>query len=262
MAIINLGKNQLEYEQVGDGRDLILLPTLLAEMSVYDEVIDDLCKHKRVTRFNFPGFGSSTGPISNSVAAYADLIAVAMKELSLPRETDAIGNGFGGFIAGTLAIQYGHSFDKLILVDSGPGFPEPARKILRILAGKAREEGMEAVLDAAIKRMFPEPFIKNNPEIINRRREKLSQADQHLFANAAIALTELDNSQKLKKIKNPTLIIVGLEDATTPPELSYQLAEGIAGAHLIELPGIGHCPQLQDPAAFLHAVKPFLKQNR
>jgi 3-oxoadipate enol-lactonase len=143
-------------------------------------------------------------------------------------------------------------------VDSGPGFPEPAREILRTLAHKAHENGMDAVLDAAIKRMFPEPFIASNPEIINRRRQKLSEANQYLFSNAALALTVIDNSSNLSKIKKPTLVILGLEDQATPPELSFQLAQGIKGAQPIELPSIGHCPQLQNPNAFLKAVKPFL----
>ena len=258
MVTMTLGENTVEYDQAGTGPDIVLLPTLLAEMSVYDEVINDLRQHNRVTRFNFPGFGQSTGPIEASVAAYADLMSEAMKSLGLPPETDIIGNGFGGFIAGTMAIRHGDTFQKLILMDSGPGFPAPAQEILRGLGNKAKEEGMGGVLDAAIKRMFPEPFITRHPDIITRRKECLSEVDPDLLANAAFALADLDNAPKLKDIKNPTLVVVGLEDATTPPALSYQLAEGIAGAELIELPEIGHCPQLQDPAGFLRVVMPFL----
>ena len=72
----------------------------------------------------------------------------------------------GGFIAGTLAIRHGAIFNKLVLVDTGPGFPEPAKETLRILAKKAADEGMISVLDAAIKRMFPEDFVTENPSIV------------------------------------------------------------------------------------------------
>ena len=37
MTDIMVGKNRIQYEQVGKGPDLVLLPTLLAEMSVYDK---------------------------------------------------------------------------------------------------------------------------------------------------------------------------------------------------------------------------------
>ena len=158
MANLQVGKNQIHYEQIGSGPNLILLPTLLAEMSVYDDVIDDLAREFCVTRINFPGFGLSTGPIKQSIEAYADLICEIISALSLPTETNIVGNGFGGFVACTLAIRHGTIFNKLVLVDSGSGFPKLAKEPLRILAKKASEEGMTAVLDAAIKRMFPEKF--------------------------------------------------------------------------------------------------------
>ena len=56
-------------------------------------------------------------------------------------EINLIGNGFGGFVAGTLAIHHGDIINKLVLVDIGPGFSEAAKEPLRILAKKAKGEG-------------------------------------------------------------------------------------------------------------------------
>ena len=127
------------------------------------------------------------------------------------------------------------------------------------LAENAKNKGMDSIIEAALKRMFPDNFIHSNPIIVEERRMKLKEADPQLFANAALSLTGLDNRPKLKDIKNQCLIVVGLEDETTPPDLSYELHQGISKSELIELPGIGHCPQLQDPEAFLNAVLPFLQ---
>lgn len=258
MPTVKVGKNKIHYKQVGEGKDLVLLPTLLAEMSVYEKVINDLARFRRVTRFNFPGFGASTGPIDQRVEAYAKVIVGAMEALCLSKNTDLVANGFGGFVAGTMAIHYGQMLDKLVLVDTGPGFPEPAKEPLRILAQKSKELGMAAVLEAAVLRMFPPSFIDASPEIIARRKMLLAKADPNLFANAALSLTLVENGPHLHLIKNETLIVVGLADTTTPPALSQALYDGIPGSQLIELPGIGHCPQLQDPAQFLSAIKPFL----
>ena len=111
MPNLLVADNQVEYEQTGAGQDLILLPTLLAEMTVYDEVIDYLSGQFRVTRINFPGFGSSLGPIGQTIESYADLTAATMKALLLPTDAHLVGNGFGGFVASTLAIRHGVSFD-------------------------------------------------------------------------------------------------------------------------------------------------------
>jgi len=259
VQIISVDGTNVEVVQDGSGRDLVLLPTLLAELSVYDEVIAELSKNRRVHRINFPGFGGSTGPIGSRVEDYANLIAGVMKELDLPKDTDVLGNGFGGFVAGTLAIHHGSMFDKLVLVDTGPGFPEEAIPPLKVMAGKVTSEGMASVLDIAIMRMFPEPYIDGHQAVIDRRKEKLSAADPELFANAALSLASLNNYEKLSEIKNETLVVVGLEDQTTPPFLSRDLHDGIKGSKFIELPGIGHCPQLQDPRAFMDAVSPFLE---
>ena len=117
---------------------------------------------------------------------------------------------------------------------------------------------MSSVLDAAINRMFPENFIKESPKFVAIRKERLANADPALFANAALSLTSFDNRPDLKSIANETLIVVGLADETTPPALSHELHNGIPNTQLIELPGIGYCPQLQDPVAFLKAIKSFL----
>ncbi|HZA65832.1 MAG TPA: alpha/beta fold hydrolase [Geminicoccaceae bacterium] len=72
------------------------------------------------------------------------------------------------------------------------------------------------------------------------------------------ALAALDLSAELARIANPTLIVVGAEDQATPPALGRALANRLANATLVELPGLGHCPHIQDPDAFVAAIAPFL----
>lgn len=52
--------------------------------------------------------------------------------------------------------------------------------------------------------------------------------------------------------------MVGAEDQTTPPAVARELAAGIAGAGFLEIPGCGHCPQIEKPQAFVDAVNAFL----
>jgi 3-oxoadipate enol-lactonase len=230
----------------------------LADRSVYDEVAPYLAKFRLVTRIDFPGFGGSTS-VGPRVEDYATMVVDTLNAIEISPQSDLLGNGFGGFVAVTLVIHNPARIDRLVLVDTGAGFPEPAKEPLRIMAKKVREGGMESVLDVAVKRMFPAPFIDQRPDIIENRKRRLATANPEIFAMAAESLTVLDNRAALAQIKNPTLIVVGLEDMTTPPDLSHELAAGIANAELVELPGIGHCPQLQDPDAFLNAICPFLK---
>jgi 3-oxoadipate enol-lactonase len=118
---------------------------------------------------------------------------------------------------------------------------------------------MGAVLDAAIARMLPAPFIEKNPAVVAERKAALAKADPACFATACRALAALDLSGKLQAIKNPTLVMAGSEDATTPPALARQLAAGIPGAKFVELKGCGHCPQIENPPAFVGALEAFLE---
>lgn len=258
MPMMTLNGGTVEYEDTaGPGKPLLLLHTLLADRSVYDRVIPDLAADWRVISPNFPGYGASDGTIVGGIEGYADFVAAFLDALGLDR-VDLLGNGFGGFVAQSVALRHPGRIDRLMLVDTAPNFPEPAKIPLRGLQAKVLAEGMAGVLDAAMLRMFPPTYIEAAPAVIAERRAALASANPVLFADACGALVALDHLPHLGKIAHPTLVLVGLEDQTTPPELSRQLAAGIAGARLVELPGVGHCPQVQSPEAFLAEIRGFL----
>ncbi|ROU03795.1 alpha/beta fold hydrolase [Histidinibacterium lentulum] len=257
MPTVSVNGSTVEYQDAGSGKPLVLLHTLLADRTVYDRVTGPLAEGRRVITPNFPGYGASTGPIGSEIAAYGDFVAGFLDAMDLGT-VDLLGNGYGGFVAQAVALDHAARVDRLILVDTGPGFPEAGKVPLRGLQAKVTAEGMSAVLDAAMLRMFPPAYIEAAPEVIAERREALSKADPALFANACGALVALDHGPRLAQIGHPTLVMVGLEDQTTPPDLSRALATGIPGARLIELPGVGHCPQVQAPEAFLEGVLEFL----
>ena len=126
------------------------------------------------------------------------------------------------------------------------------------MAGGVREHGMEGVVDIAMKRLFPDTFIEANPDVIAERREALVKTDPVLFAQACEALAALDLKDSIGSIRNRTLVLVGGLDAATPPPMSHELARSIPGAELVELPGLGHAPMVQDPDGFVSAISGFL----
>jgi pimeloyl-ACP methyl ester carboxylesterase len=67
-----------------------------------------------------------------------------------------------------------------------------------------------------------------------------------------------DLRPNLGDIAWPTLVVVGDRDWRTPPSAARTLAAGVPGATLVELPGVGHFPYAEAPAAFAEAVTRFL----
>jgi 3-oxoadipate enol-lactonase len=240
----------------GSGPDLVILHSLLADRSAFHRSAPLLGRKRRVWLVNLPGYGGSL-PAGSSVEDYADRIAALLRALKL-EETDVLGNGFGGFIAVALAARHGERIRRLIAAPALAAFPEPAKQPLRALAERVAKEGMTGALEVAIRRMFPEPFIAANPGIVEERKQALAKADPACFRTACLALARVDLSAVLKKINHQTLVMVGSEDATTPPALARELAAEIPDANFRQIDGCGHCPQIENPALFVQAVEEFL----
>lgn len=247
----------LDVAQTGAGRDVVLFHSLLTDRTVFDRVAPALARWRRLSLVNLPGFGASA-PAGPAIENYADRVAGLFPALGLPRSTDLIAMSFGGFVGTALAARHGHLFDRLVLVDTAAAFPEPAKASLRAMAERAETLGMAAVVDVAVRRMFTEAFIAAHPDVVAERTAVLLRATPSSFATACRALADLDLRPVLPRIGNPTLVLVGALDATTPPALARELAAGIRGARLEEIPDCAHCPPLEAPRAFLDTVGSFL----
>lgn len=248
---------RLDVEIVGRGRDLVLLHSLLSDRSSWEPLAARIARQRRLILVNLPGFGTSP-PAGPGLGDQADAVAGLFDDLALPPATDVLGNGLGGFVALHLAIRHGTRFERMVLVGSAIAFPEPGRATFPALADKAPRDGMAAIAGVAMQRMFPEAFIAANPTLVAGREAVFRRIDPNVFASACRALAVLDISAGLAKVRNPALIVVGAEDQATPPALGRALAGRLAHAELIELPGLGHCPHIQDPDAFVAAIGPFL----
>jgi pimeloyl-ACP methyl ester carboxylesterase len=218
--LLSLEKTEVEYQQQGSGPDLLLLHSLLTELSVFEGVLPALASHRRVTRINLPGFGRSAPVRLESVAAHADHVAKVMDALRLPADTAVFGNGFGAFVALELAIRHGRRFGALLVADTLAAFPEAARVPFRGMAERVTASGMQAVLDTAIGRMLPPAFAERHPEAVAKRKQALGAVDPGCFARACLSLASMDLTPQLKKIRNRTLVMCGEQDHTTPPELA------------------------------------------
>ena len=47
-------------------------------------------------------------------------------------------------------------------------------------------------------------------------------------------------------------------DQATPPPLNKAIADKVAGAGYVQVPGFGHCPPMEQPEQFLAAIRDFV----
>jgi len=261
MTSVRVQDGLLDIIETGTGKPIVLLHSLLADRAIFDKIVPALARYqRRVIVPDLPGFGGSSSA-GSTVEGIADRIAGLFKALDLGTTADVLGNGFGGFVASTLAIRHGAKFDRLVLADTGLGFTPEGKQSFSMMADRVRQSGMEAIVDVALKRLFPESFIAANPGIMAERRSALVKTNPQFFAEACHALAALDLTAGIGTIRNPTLVVVGELDAATPPEMSRALAKALPNADLIEIPECGHAPMAQAPDEFIKAISKFLDLN-
>ena len=257
MTSVRLRDGALDIIEAGAGKPIVLLHSLLADRAIFDKIVPILARQRRVIVPDLPGFGGSSSA-GATIEGIADRIAGLFDALELGTTADVLGNGFGGFVASALAIRHGATFDRLILADTGVGFTPEGKQSFFAMAERVRQSGMEAIVDVALKRLFPEDFIAANPTIMAERRAALVKTNPEFFAEACHALAALDLTAHIGTIRNPTLVVVGELDAATPPEMAHALAKALPGAALIEMPGCGHAPMAQAPETFIKVISKFL----
>lgn len=247
----------MDVQQVGHGSDIVVLHSLLTDRSAFRHVLPRLQAGRRVTLINLPGYGK-TPASRDPIESVAKWIADRLPSVGVTNGFDLIGNGYGGFIALSLAQQRTEKVGRLVLLDTAASFPPPGKAALTSLKSAVEVGGMAAVVDIAIRRLFPEAFIQENPAIVEECRSVLLALESKAFAATCQNLIDADLHERLPHVASPTLVIVGGEDAATPPALARILADGIRGARLVEIPGCGHAPHVQMPGRLIEILDEFL----
>ncbi|WP_108646230.1 alpha/beta fold hydrolase [Polynucleobacter rarus] len=255
---LQFNQHQLSVKVYGAGPSIVLFHSLLADQTSFDKVLPNLAKDHQVIVLSLPGFESSSF-VGGSLDAIADQIGGALKTLNLSPAPIFLGNGYGGFVALNTAIRHPALVSKLILADCGACFTEPGRAAFRGMSENAKNKGLTAIADVAMRRLFAPAYQEQHPELIAQRKERFLSIDMETFHGACNALATMDLRPLVKDLQIPALVLCGELDEATPPAMSEELANLLPKASLNILPGLAHVPQLQDPEAFYAAIQDFIK---
>jgi 3-oxoadipate enol-lactonase len=252
---------RIEIDREGTGPPLVLVHSLLTDARAFDPVAPRLGGRFELHRVWLPGFGTSEPLADPSPTLFdiAEALAEALEAAGLTGpEVAVLGNGFGSFVCVALAAGRGDIFGPLIVANGGAAFSEPRRAAFTTMSNLVSDSGMEAVVETAVRRIFTEEYLAAHPAATAQRRAVLLEIDPGSFAASCRALRDMDLRPHLDAIRNPTLVIAGAADATTPPEMGAELAAGVGGAEFVVIADCGHCPPLERPAEFCNAVEDFL----
>jgi 3-oxoadipate enol-lactonase len=257
VATVRTPLGAMSYAEHGAGPPMVLLHSLLTDRHAFDRVAESL--PGRVIAVDLPGFGE-TSPAQPSIDDFAALISAGVDAVRGDDDpSTVIGNGLGAFVALGMGIADGSRLAGLILVGCGATFPEGAKPGLSGMVDAVESGGMAAVTPIALRRIFTEEYLADHPDEVEERSRVLANTNPEAFIAACRALQRVDFTEALSSIDLPTLIVVGEDDQATPPDMARALHTSLPDSKFVILQGVAHAPQIQEPSAFVDAIRDFLE---
>ena len=254
----------LAVHTAGAGRPLVLLHgfPLDHRMWVAQATLAD---HVRLVAPDLRGFGGSGATATTSVEQLADDVAALLDALHVTTPAVICGLSMGGYVAQHLAVRHPDRVAALVLVDTKLEADTPAARAARDdLAAKVGRLGQGILADAMVPRLLAASSAARGAahRTANEaalRRMILEQSVSAIQAALGALGARPDMTEAMRRVRVPTLLVVGAEDAITPPECLERAESVMPCARLLVVPQAGHMTPLEAPAVFNAALLEFLQ---
>jgi 3-oxoadipate enol-lactonase len=250
----------LHVHDTGDGPALLFLHAFPLDASMWDTQVGAFSARYRCLRPDMYGFGSSPAPPQGmSLDDVAEAVVAALDARGVRRAT-VVGQSMGGYLAFPLLRRFADRVERLVLCDTRAGADTDAAREDRLRMAEAvrRSGSVEAIVEPMVARLLaPENAAEFHISDPVRGRIRRATPAGVAAAQEAMALRP-DSSALLAKITVPTLVLVGSQDAITPPEEAERMAAAIPGARFEVIEGAGHLSNLERWDAFNAALAAFL----
>jgi 3-oxoadipate enol-lactonase len=191
---------------------------------------------------------------------FADDLAGMLDALRIDEPIVYCGLSMGGYIAFQFWRKYAARLRGLILCDTRAAADATAAAAARrIMADRVLAEGPAPLVETMLPRLFAEATRRGRPEMVEAlRRVMMANSPEGIAAAACGMAVRPDMTAALGQIRCPTLVVVGQQDAISPPAEMRGIANAIPGAKYVEIPDAGHISPLENPAAVNAAILDFL----
>lgn len=228
------------YSVEGNGPALFLIHGIGAARDTWRFALPELVKHFTVVSYDLRGHGDS--PLPEEEFGLLDLIA----DLELVRRRTGFekahfaGHSLGGMIGPAYARMYPqHVLSLGLLSTAAFRTGEDSQKVLAVVSAMEKK-GVARVLETLIDRWYTDDFVKQHPEIVQRRMQQVISTDEKVFLNVFKIYATTEMSPWLQEILAPSLVLTGENDGGCSPRLNRLIADALPDSRLVVLPEYKH----------------------
>lgn len=233
--------------------------SLAASMAMWDAQMPALAGRYRVLRYDLRGHGASSVPAPPYT--FADLATDVFglwDHLDVAR-SHFVGLSIGGMIGQQLGLKHA---DRLLSLSLCATRSDAANtEAPDLMAEQAKAGGLEAVVEATLKRWFTDPFLETDPAAVEQVRRMILATPVDGYLHCRQTLKTLAFADLLPAIRTPTFVIVGRQDQGTPVESSELIHARISGSRLVVLENASHLLNIEQADAFNAALGSFLDDH-
>ena len=247
-----------------DAPAVILLHGFGGSLHSWEAWAQGLQTTHRVVRYDQPGAGLSA---PDRLGRYTDergmqVLAALMDQLGLQRAS-IVGHSMGGRLAWRFAAEQPQRVHTLVLVApdgfASPGFGYGKAPDVGWTLGLLRWTLPKPLLRATLAPAYADPAALTDAQVDRYHALMLAPGNRDALLARLGQLVLQPPQPFLARITAPSLLLWGDADAMIPVANAADYQAAIPQARLLRLPGVGHLPQEEAPAASLAAVAAFLQ---
>lgn len=266
MPTFQRGHTTIAYTDTGapeghpDAPVVLFAHGLLFSGWMFQHQIEHLRGQYRCVTIDFRGQGNSPRALGGyDMDTLTVDVSELLRHLQIP-VVNFVGLSMGGFVGMRLAARQPESVHTLTLMDTAATAEEPANRIkYRTLSKVYRLAGIRA-LRSKVAPIMLAPQNLDAPWV-DEWMSMLERTDRAGLVKAIESVADRDPCEdEAIRIIAPTLVMVGAEDAATPPVKSRRIEDLIATTSFHEIPGAGHSPSMERPDEVNSILSAFLSE--
>jgi pimeloyl-ACP methyl ester carboxylesterase len=261
---IETTRGRFDLIDEGKGTTLVLVHAFPFDADMWRADAKALSSRMRVIAPSMRGFGASPAVRMDSVSieAMADDVAAIVAALDVPGPIVIGGLSMGGHVAMAFARKYAEVIRGIILADTkAEADTEEARAKRDAAIAQIDGGDLTGFVDGLLGSLLSPATREGHPAIVDQARAMMMKAKPATVTSALRALRDRpDATEGLATVSVPALVVVGEDDAMTPPAAAKAMIAAMpeTRTQLVVIPTAGHLANVEQPEAFRKAITGFV----